>query len=95
MAAKFWRSKDAGKSWVKTNETQLSGGSYYSRVFVDPSNSEIVYAPNLNLMRSKDGGKTFQGMGARAHVDWHTVWVDPNDSDHVRAGLGRRALLHL
>jgi photosystem II stability/assembly factor-like uncharacterized protein len=81
----IWRSKDAGKSWVKTNETQLSGGSYYSRVFVDPSNSEIVYAPNLNLMRSKDGGKTFQGMGARAHVDWHTVWVDPNDSDHVRA----------
>ncbi|MBC8066040.1 MAG: glycosyl hydrolase, partial [Chlorobia bacterium] len=81
----IWRTKDGGNSWVKTNDTRLSGGSYYSRVFVDPSNPEIVYAPNLNLMRSKDGGKTFENLGSRAHVDWHTVWVNPNDSDHVRA----------
>lgn len=80
-----WRTKDAGNTWVRTSETPLSGGTYYCRVFVDPSNPEIVYAPNLNLMRSTDGGKTFASLGARAHVDWHTVWVDPNDSNHVRA----------
>lgn len=81
----IWRTKDGGAKWEKTNTANLSGGTYYSRVFVDPSNPEIVYAPNLNLMRSTDGGKTFAGLGARAHVDWHTVWVNPNDSDHVRA----------
>ena len=81
----IWRSTDAGATWKQTNETRLSGGTYYSRVFVDPSNPEIVYAPNLNLMRSKDGGKTFASLGARAHVDWHTVWVNPDDSNHVRA----------
>jgi photosystem II stability/assembly factor-like uncharacterized protein len=81
-----WRSKNGGEKWEKTKETRLSGGSYYSRVFVDPNDSETVYAPNLNLMRSKDGGKTFASLGARAHVDWHTVWVDPTDSNHVRAG---------
>ena len=74
--------KSYGAKWEKTNETRLSGGTYYSRVFVDPSNSNIIYAPNLNLMRSTDGGKTFANLGARAHVDWHTVWVDPNDSNH-------------
>ncbi len=81
----IWRTKDAGKTWVKTNETRLSGGTYYSRVFTDPNDPEVVYAPNLNLMRSKDGGKTFASLGARAHVDWHTVWVNPSDSSHVRA----------
>jgi len=81
----IWKSTDGGAKWEKTNETRLSGGTYYSRVFVDPSNSNIIYAPNLNLMRSTDGGKTFANLGARAHVDWHTVWVDPNDSNHARA----------
>lgn len=82
----LYRSMDAGKSWKKVNETRLSGGTYYSRVFVDPNAPDIIYCPNLNMMRSDDGGKTFRSVAQRAHVDWHTVWINPNDSRHVRAG---------
>jgi photosystem II stability/assembly factor-like uncharacterized protein len=81
-----WRSWDAGKTWKKMNDARLGGGTYYSRIFVDPSNPDVLYCPNVNLMRSRDGGKTFQSAATRAHVDWHTVWVNPNDSDHIRAG---------
>ncbi len=81
-----WRSMDNGKSWKRTSETNLSGGTYYSRIFVDPNNSEIIYCPNLNLMRSTDGGKTFQSSATRAHVDWHTIWFNPNDPKEMRAG---------
>lgn len=82
-----WRSMDAGKTWAQPGTARLSGGTYYSRIFVDPSNPDVIYCPNVNMMRSKDGGKTFQSaVGPRAHVDWHTVWINPNDPDHVRIG---------
>jgi len=81
-----WRSMDNGKSWKKTNETNLSGGTYYSRIFVDPTNPEIIYCPNLNLMRSTDGGKTFASSAQRSHVDWHTIWFNPANPKQLRAG---------
>jgi len=80
----IWRSKDAGKTWERPGSARLGGGTYYSRIFLDPTNPEVIYAPNVNLMRSTDGGKTFQSVATRAHVDWHTVWVNPNDPNHVR-----------
>lgn len=79
-----YRSKDSGKTWEKTNTARLGGGTYYSRIFVDPNNTEVMYCPNVNMMRSADGGKTFQSVATRAHVDWHAVWVNPADSEHVR-----------
>jgi photosystem II stability/assembly factor-like uncharacterized protein len=80
-----WRSLDAGKSWKQVNETRLGGGTYYSRIFVDPTNPDVIYCPNVNMMRSTDGGKTFQSAITRAHVDWHTIWINPNDNRHMRA----------
>jgi photosystem II stability/assembly factor-like uncharacterized protein len=82
----LFRSNDGGNKWTKVNETRLSGGSYYCHVFVDPNDPETIWCPNVSLMRSKDGGKTFQGVGTRAHVDWHSVWINPADSNQVRAG---------
>ncbi|HRK20370.1 MAG TPA: hypothetical protein PLX06_01085 [Fimbriimonadaceae bacterium] len=81
----IWRSKDSGKTWAKANDTRLSGGTYYSRIFVDPNNPETLYAPNVNMMRSTDGGKTFTSAIDRAHVDWHTIWFDPRDPKHIYA----------
>ena len=81
-----WRSMDSGKTWKKMNDARLGGGTYYSRIFVDPTNPDVIYCPNVNLMRSRDGGKTFQSAATRAHVDWHTVWVNPADPNQVRAG---------
>lgn len=80
-----WRSMDAGKTWAQPGTARLGGGTYYSRIFVDPSNPDVIYCPNVNMMRSRDGGKTFQSaIGARAHVDWHAVWINPNDPDNLR-----------
>lgn len=81
-----WRSEDAGKTWKRVNDSNLGGGTYYCRIFVDPNNSETMYVVNVQLGKSTDGGKTFRNVGPRAHVDWHSVWINPNDSNQVRAG---------
>ena len=35
---------------------------------------------------SKDGGKSFSGISGGAHGDFHDVWVDPENTNHLIAG---------
>ncbi len=51
---------------------------YYTKVFVDPKNENRVYCPNVNFMRSSDGGRTFQSINT-PHGDHHDLWIDPED----------------
>ncbi len=78
-------SNDAGETWeLQSNDNNIRQRAwYYSRVFVDPKNENIVYCPNVNFMRSKDGGKTFQAVNTTPHGDHHDVWIDPVDPNRM------------
>jgi len=78
-------SNDAGETWeLQSNDNNIRQRAwYYSRVFVDPKNENIVYCPNVNFMRSKDGGKTFQAVNTTPHGDHHDVWIDPEDPNRM------------
>lgn len=78
-------SNDAGETWdLQCNDNNVRQRAwYYSRVFVDPKNENIVYCPNVNFMRSKDGGKTFQALNTTPHGDHHDVWIDPEDPSRM------------
>src|SRR3954468_2639685 len=56
-----FRSRDGGKTWTKTNgDPNLRQRAwYYSRLFADPKDEDVVYVVNVQFHRSKDGGKTF------------------------------------
>lgn len=74
------RSRDGGKTWVRTNEDRAlrQRAWYYSRLYADPKDSEVVYVLNVEFHRSKDGGKTFESIPT-PHSDNHDLWIDPND----------------
>jgi len=78
-------SNDAGENWeLMSNDNNIRQRAwYYSRVFVDPKNENIVYCPNVNFMRSKDGGKTFQSVNTTPHGDHHDLWIDPEDPSRM------------
>jgi hypothetical protein len=59
---------------------------YFANLIVDPKNENKIYKPDLTLIMSEDGGKSFSGVGNGAHGDFHDVWVDPDDSNHLIAG---------
>ncbi len=59
---------------------------YYTHVFADPNNKDIVYMLNTSAFRSVDGGKTLQNIGNGTHGDHHDLWIDPDDSKHVVLG---------
>jgi len=60
---------------------------YFSNLIVDPKNENNVYKPDLTLIMSEDGGKSFSGIGNGAHGDFHDVWVNSDNTDQV---IGRR-----
>jgi hypothetical protein len=52
---------------------------YFSKIYADPNAIETVYALNTGMLRSTDGGKSFNLVSA-THGDHHALWIDPNNS---------------
>jgi photosystem II stability/assembly factor-like uncharacterized protein len=93
----LYRSDDAGTTWKKATEDQrITGYWYMSEIFVDPKNADIVYLPSQNLYRSNDGGHTFTAIkGAPGGDDYHTVWIDPANSQRIMLGVDQGATISL
>ena len=79
-------------AWRRTHEGWLDDvwytyGYYFGTVSVDPSDVNTVYIAGVPLLKSTDGGQTFEYIGApNVHVDHHKVWIDPDNPRHVLNG---------
>ncbi len=83
----FFRSLDGGENWEKRSDHVSGSPQYYQRIVADPAKSDRVYSMDTWMMVTEDGGKTFSKVGeAFKHVDNHALWIDPGDTDHLRAG---------
>jgi photosystem II stability/assembly factor-like uncharacterized protein len=86
-AGGLFRSTDRGVTWEKRGPYSTGTGQYYARIFVDPGESQRVYAMDTYLHVSDDGGKTFHNLGEESkHVDNHAMWIDPKDTRHLLVG---------
>jgi len=94
-----YRSDDMGETWKKMTEYKISGGSavlngieagYAGRIDVDPNDENKLYAVEVRVMTSDDGGKTFKAApwngNHGAHVDTRGMWIDPLNSNHILNG---------
>jgi photosystem II stability/assembly factor-like uncharacterized protein len=85
-AGGFFVSNDGGSSWKKVNDFNAQG-QYYGEIFVDPNDDERIYAVDVWVRVSDDGGKTFRRLDEKwKHPDNHVVWIDPANSDHLLIG---------
>jgi photosystem II stability/assembly factor-like uncharacterized protein len=91
----FFRSDDGGATWQQsTKDPRVLGNSYFSRVFADPHNPEVLYVAQTSLYRSSDGGKTFEAyVGAPSGDDFHVLWIDPRDSVRMILGVDQGAII--
>ncbi len=80
----LYKSEDAGETWSLTsNDNNIRQRAwYYTKVYVDPKNENLVYCPNVNFMKSSDGGRTFQSINT-PHGDHHDLWIDPEDGKRM------------
>ncbi len=92
IGAEIYRSNDEGKTWFKTHEDYLdqvynSYGYYFGQIRVSPHNPDKIYFAGVPVVRSDDGGKTFNNInGANVHVDHHALWCNPERDKHLILG---------
>ena len=84
----LFSSDDAGASWklINPNRSIRQRAFYYTHVYADPKNKDVVYALNTSLFKSTDGGKTLRSIGQGTHGDHHDLWIDPDDPSHLVNG---------
>ncbi|KKO05171.1 hypothetical protein LCGC14_0079910 [marine sediment metagenome] len=83
----LYRSEDGGKTWAVVNEERKirQRAWYYTRVYADTQDEDVVYVLNVNYHKSTDGGKSFNTFNA-PHGDHHDLWISPEDSQRMIIG---------
>lgn len=83
----FFRSADRGESWVKQSDYIVVDPQYYMELFPDPHRFDRVYAVDVRVHVTEDGGKSFGELETDfVHVDFHEVVFDPADPDYLMVG---------
>lgn len=84
----LWRSDDGGDNWKMVSDNTLVDQRpfYFTHLAVDPRNENDVYAVSMMLAKSTDGGHTFHPIARSVHVDYHAIWIAPNDPNRIIVG---------
>ncbi len=92
VGAETYRSDDAGLTWKKTNTKSLEGlfytyGYYFGKIWVSPFDLNEIYIAGVELLKSIDGGKTFNSTnGENQHGDHHYLWINQKRKGHIING---------
>ena len=84
----LFRSDDGGKTWNREDASRfvIWRPFYFGNLTVDPKDENKVFKPDLFLLLSVNGGRSFSAVSQAAHGDFHDVWIDPSNSNIVYAG---------
>lgn len=79
-----FRSRDGGDTWIQVNDERLTIARawYYTEIIADPKDEHTVYVLNAPLLRSMDGGRTFETV-RNPHGDQHDLWINPEAPDNM------------
>jgi photosystem II stability/assembly factor-like uncharacterized protein len=83
----LYRSEDGGATWNQVNsERKLRQRAwYYTRLYADTKDADVVYVLNVRYHKSTDGGKSFDTYNA-PHGDHHDLWIAPEDPNRMIIG---------
>jgi photosystem II stability/assembly factor-like uncharacterized protein len=91
----FFRSDDSGATWTRmTTDPRVTSSGYFGQVFVNPRNPDDVFIGQTSMYRSTDGGKNWIAFnGAPSGDDFHSIWVNPENSQYMIQGVDQGAII--
>lgn len=84
-----YRTRDHGAHWTSINIEGIRSVSYmwwFGKIYVDPTNSEVLYVLALDVFKSGNGGINWQPVFPGVHVDQHAIAFDPVYPGRVYTG---------
>jgi photosystem II stability/assembly factor-like uncharacterized protein len=82
----WYKSEDAGAHWAKLSNFIVQDPEYYGEIFADPFQFDRLYAMDMTVRVTEDGGKTVRAAGWNVHSDNHALVFDPADPNHLIEG---------
>jgi photosystem II stability/assembly factor-like uncharacterized protein len=80
----LFRSDNGGDSWTHISDSPglKQRAWYYSTLTIDPTNKDVVWFPQVSMLKTIDGGKSVLPAKAGGW-DHHDVWIDPANPDRI------------
>lgn len=84
----LFRSDDGGVNWklISKDRKLRQRAWYYTTITIDPTNADILWCPQVPLLKSIDGGKSFDTVRGAHHGDHHDIWIDPTNPKRIING---------
>ena len=76
----LFRSDDGGENWTHASDNAglRQRAWYYTCLTIDPRNPDVVWFPQVGMLKTIDGGRTIEPAKGGGW-DHHDVWIDPAD----------------
>lgn len=81
----LFRSDDGGDNWKLVNSSQAlrQRAWYFTTLTIHPRNADVVFFPQVPLLKTVDGGKSLVRVKGTHHGDHHDLWIDPTNPQRM------------
>jgi photosystem II stability/assembly factor-like uncharacterized protein len=83
----LFRSDNGGKKWTRVSASRgvRQRAWYYTTLTIDPANADVVWFPQVSMLKTTDGGKSIRAAKGGGW-DYHDVWIDPENTKRIIVG---------
>jgi photosystem II stability/assembly factor-like uncharacterized protein len=83
----LFRSDNGGKKWTRISASRgiRQRAWYYTTLTIDPANADVVWFPQVSMLKTNDGGKSIRAVKGGGW-DYHDVWIDPDNTKRIIVG---------
>jgi len=80
----LFRSDNGGKAWKRVSASRgvRQRAWYYSTMTISPDNEDVVWFPQVGLLKTIDGGNAIRAVKGGGW-DYHDLWIDPEQPDRI------------